>query len=649
MPPRPFFAKLVLVFATLVGLIVATCGGVIYAAGQRAVQAQQIADLERLSAVVREWLAGRAVDGLVDDATRARLVDASRVLDTRITVITGDGRVTFDTLVPLDRMDNHNDRPEVVAARAGRPASSVRDSRSLQEPSVYTAELLDPARSDGPVVRFSYPKRSWPKLDIAVVPVLVGSALAAALAVAGMWSILRRRWINPTRELVRTAERLAAGDWSARADPRGADELQFFSTRLNLVAAHAQQQLADLKHQRTDLQALVDTLPDPVLATDPAGHVILINLPAARLLALSPDKVLGQPAAQVVGDDAVLQLLEKAGTRVAGERAKPRPAGGANGLPVAAASPLPPSVTREIRLNREGQWLTFQAVAQETAGGGVLLVLRDVTALASAVQMKTDFVANASHELRTPIAAIKIAFETLRDVYGDDADQSERCMGIIDGHLRRLEDMLRDLLDLSRVENPNLKPRVKRLQTFDLITHFRSALGPMARQKGVELRLGEGLGRDPEVPPAFLGDERLLNLILKNLVENSVKFTPAGGSVTVAFRRGPAATAGGGAASNGSGDADAPPLCLSVRDTGSGIPAEHLDRVFERFYQVDPARSGSAGRGTGLGLAIVKHAVNALGGSIRIESTVGVGTTVTCTLPQVASDTEPALAGDEFA
>jgi two-component system phosphate regulon sensor histidine kinase PhoR len=633
MPPRPFFAKLILVFAALLGLIVATCGGAIYAAGQRAVRAQQVADLRRLAPVVREWLADKAAGGTVDEPTRTRLADASRVLGTRITVVAGDGRVTFDTLVPIAAMDNHNDRPEVVAARAGRDGTSVRTSRSLAEPSVYAAELLDPSKPDGTVVRFSYPERSWPKFDIPVLPVLGGSVLATVLAVGGLWLILQRRWVGPTRGLVRTAERLAAGDWAARADAEGADELQFFSTRLNLVALHTQQQLADLKHQRADLQALVDTLPDPVLATDPGGRVILINLPAARLLALSPDKALGQAVVHVVADDAVLQLFERAG------QAKPDgpPAAGDAFAPHASASPAQspsPSFTREIRLNRDGQWLTFQAVAQVTAAGGVLLVLRDVTALASAVQMKTDFVANASHELRTPIAAIKIAFETLREVYGDDAVQAERCMGIIDGHLRRLEEMLRDLLDLSRVENPNLKPRVKRMQVVDVVAHVRSSLGPMARQKGVDLRLGEGVGRDPELPAAFLCDERLLNLILKNLIENSVKFTPAGGSVTVTFRK-----ATGNSTGNSTGDVE-PPVCLSVRDTGAGIPAEHLDRVFERFYQVDPARSGSAGRGTGLGLAIVKHAVNALGGSVRIESVVGQGTTVTCTLPQVAPEVE---------
>jgi two-component system phosphate regulon sensor histidine kinase PhoR len=281
-------------------------------------------------------------------------------------------------------------------------------------------------------------------------------------------------------------------------------------------------------------------------------------------------------------------------------------------------------VQRTLRLNRSGQRLTYQAVASRTPGGGVLIVLRDVTTLSAAVQMKTDFVANASHELRTPIAALKVAFETLSEVYQDDPQQAARCVEIVEGHVKRLEEMLRDLLDLSRVEAPELKPFIKDVRTADFFALMRSSLGAMAQRKLVELRFsGEANGpSDPPTPGTFLSDERLLNLVLKNLVENSIKFTPPGGSVTLAVQTEP----------GGAGEAES--IVITVADTGIGIPSEHLDRVFERFYQVDASRTGSAGRGTGLGLAIVKHAVAALGGTVEMTSVVGSGTKVTCTLPQ---------------
>jgi signal transduction histidine kinase len=188
--------------------------------------------------------------------------------------------------------------------------------------------------------------------------------------------------------------------------------------------------------------------------------------------------------------------------------------------------------------------------------------------------------------------------------------------------------MLRDLLDLSRVESPDLKPQLQRVKTADVFSLIRLALGAFAREKLVELKLSES----DDMPTEFDTDERLLNLVLKNLVENSIKFTPPGGSVSVEFHR------------------DGDEVRIAVVDTGIGIPPEQVERVFERFYQVDPARSGSAGRGTGLGLAIVKHAVAALGGTVRLESRIGRGTTVTCVLPQRrahAADPTPLAAPDD--
>jgi two-component system phosphate regulon sensor histidine kinase PhoR len=230
--------------------------------------------------------------------------------------------------------------------------------------------------------------------------------------------------------------------------------------------------------------------------------------------------------------------------------------------------------------------------------------------------MKTDFVANASHELRTPIAAIKIAFETLSDVYTDDLDQTARCIEIIAGHMHRLEAMLQDLLDLSRVENAELKPEFTELRAADLMTVTLSAMGPLARNKKLELNLSS------DESLTFRSDRKLFDLIMKNLVENSIKYTPEGGRVCVSLQR-----------EQHDGRSE---VVLKVTDTGIGIPPQHLERVFERFYQVDSARSGSAGRGTGLGLAIVKHATAALGAQVAIDSLVGRGTTVTCTFPEAA-------------
>jgi two-component system phosphate regulon sensor histidine kinase PhoR len=432
-----------------------------------------------------------------------------------------------------------------------------------------------------------------PQIGLAEAVVIAACAPLAAILALTAWFLVR--WVAPTRALCDAADKMAAGDWSARAHPGGSDEIQSAAAALNAVAAATSRQLAELDGRRGDLQTLVDALPDPILLADSQHRVALINAPATELLKVTPQQAIGRRLANIINDEAILGMLEPIGDEHTSEMTR----------------------HREIRVFRNGQRGTFQAVASPTKTGGLLLVLRDVSTLAGAAQMKTDFVANASHELRTPIAAIKIAFETLADVYSEDPVQTQRCVEIIGGHLKRLEEMLGDLLDLSRVEAPGVDPSLSPIDTNELFLSLRASMEPMARQKLVELAFDESTEPKPE---QFISDMRLLNLILKNLVENSIKFTPAGGKVCVDLID--------------NGDSS---VSLIVTDTGIGVPPQHLERVFERFYQVDPARSGSAGRGTGLGLAIVKHAVNALNGTVDLKSTVGVGTTITCRLPQEAT------------
>ena len=631
MSPRPFPVRLVLSFAVATAVIVAVGGALAYQEGQRVAYARQVQDMDHLTALIRKWV---PPGGSLSADDEERLGEAAQLLRTRITLVGGDGTVLFDTHEPARNMANHNDRPEVVEARRGGSGTDIRVSATVARPSLYVARLLDPARPNGPVVRLSDPGHGQPPLPTSAWAIVGGSGLAALTTAGVLWLMLRRRWVGPLRALADTAGRMAGGQWHLRADPGGSEDVRILGIRLNEVAGHARRQLDDLRHQREDLSALVDALPDPIIVVDPQTRITLMNPPAASLLDVAAERLLGQRLVNVINEESLLELFDEArGARRAGDGSdRAIHAEGdarANGQSPAAGTPADPhlaSIYRTVRLTRNGQRLTYQAVARRTPGGGVLIVLRDISALASLVQVKTDFVANASHELRTPISAIKIAFETLREVYREDPDQTERCVGIVDGHMKRLEDMLRDLLDLSRVESPELKPFIREVKTADLYALVRSSLGAMAGRKLVELRFGE----TPATPDSVPTDERLLNVVLKNLVENSIKFTPPGGSVTVTLTAEPPA--------DDEDETAEAEIVVAVADTGIGIPPEHLERVFERFYQVDASRTGSAGRGTGLGLAIVKHAVAALGGTVQIESAAGKGTTVTCRFPQHPPD-----------
>jgi two-component system, OmpR family, phosphate regulon sensor histidine kinase PhoR len=428
--------------------------------------------------------------------------------------------------------------------------------------------------------------------------------LLALLAIIGIALfvvlVARQRRLRELHGLVTTISSLTAGQWDdARldSDPADSPEIRELRRALEQLASAAASRVDVLEDESANLKLLVDALPDPILLADDDDRVVLINAPAERLLRLPPQQVIGRLFVAAVNDPSILDVFEQAKQQ--------RKAG------------LKTALDREIRLMRAGKRLIFQAHVEPTRTGGMMVVLRDVSTLVATIQMKSDFVANASHELRTPISAIKVAFETLNEVYRDeDPAPGERCFSIVRGHLSRLEDMLRDLLDLSRVENADLKPQIAPLRPAELMAMMRSTWTPVAREKGVDLVLPDDAAMGEEI----LTDRRLLELVLKNLIENAIKFTPAGGRVGVTLAR---------RASAGKSEVE-----LIVADTGCGIPREHVARVFERFYQVDNARSGSPKRGTGLGLAIVKHAINAMGGTVTLDSEVNKGTTISCLLPQ---------------
>src|SRR5581483_9430984 len=251
MTPRPVLIRLILPFAVTIGMVVIACGIAVYYVGQRNVRLEQINDLNRLATLVRGQLSADSIT----PGQRKQIIELANVLDTRITLIDGSGLVLLDTQADPARMENHNGRPEVVAARGNGFGSSVRHSDTINEEAVYVATPLDAANPRGMILRLSYPQRVWAKLDAPLWPILLAATSVALLLMLILGITLRRQWIAPVRSLAATTDRMASGEWDARAELAGADELRFFSHRLNLAAEHAEQQLAHLNHQRADLQA----------------------------------------------------------------------------------------------------------------------------------------------------------------------------------------------------------------------------------------------------------------------------------------------------------------------------------------------------------------------------------------------------------
>jgi two-component system phosphate regulon sensor histidine kinase PhoR len=375
-------------------------------------------------------------------------------------------------------------------------------------------------------------------------------------------------------------------------------------------AARAQQ---DSDHLLS-LLAVLDHTNELALATDNMDVIRLVNPAAARVFGRGVDTLIGQRIDSIIHHPDLYTLYRQA---------------------FSSAHP----VSAQIALQVPGRTIHCQATAATIYTGshyrGTLLLLRDVTEVAKTLQIKTDFVNNASHELRTPLASIRAAVETLKES-ADDPDTARRCVDIINNHALRLQLLVQDLLDLSRTEDPRALVRSERLDLQAVCDMVTGMYAVAANDKRVQLRTE--LAEDART---LIGDERLLTLVLKNLLDNALKFTPAGAVTIRSYRSAEAKVLSAEQENPQHSALSTQHFVLEVADTGVGIPPEDRERVFERFYTVNRSRGG-ADRGTGLGLAIVKHALAAMGGHVELSSELGKGTTVRCFFP-IAPAAETAL------
>lgn len=534
--------------------------------------------------------------GLHRDALARRLKEAS---GTRVTFVGPDGRVWADSDEESRVMENHLYRPEIQQALAGPRGRSIRLSETVGEEFLYVAV---PARRDGELRGFVRLALPLTELNSALKSVrnrfllafLAASAIALVIGYAFSRSITRQ-----IESITRFVRDLAKGRFGERLPVVSRDEVGGLASQLNSMADELERTIELINQEKVKVETILKSLKDAILVVDEGGEILSANPEASVLFGLTEAGLVGRSLTEVFRNPALDELFQEA-------RGKRRSSKG----PVSLATPR----SKELEM-------TVVPMEEEAAPGApaqrFVVAAHDLTQMRRLEKMRVDFIANVSHELRSPLTAIRGFIETLQDGAITDLPAAERFLEIASAQADRLTRLLDDLLTLSNIELGKVKLELKAVSLAEVVAECFSALEPKAANGSVSLET-----RGLEVAPPALADRDRLMQILINLVDNAIKFTPPGGSVTVSARPVP------------SGEAEeGPAVELLVADTGIGIPKEDLPRISERFYRVDKARSRELG-GTGLGLAIVKHLVIAHGGSLALESEVGRGTTVKVLLPQ---------------
>jgi two-component system phosphate regulon sensor histidine kinase PhoR len=433
--------------------------------------------------------------------------------------------------------------------------------------------LVETAHADGAVVAEAR-EATWRLIGWATL-IAIGLAFVVSYAVA-------MRIGSAVGELTEAARRITEGDLSVRTRLPGDDELGELGHALDRLAGSLATTLGELRAERDLQKRILEAMHEGVVVVDRDGRVVLVN-PAIRSTLLLGADAVGKLLIETVRHAQLDTMLDRARE--------------------VAEEPL------ELELpGLKPRRLLVTAAPLSGDEEGLLLVFVDVTELRRLESLRRDFVANASHELRTPIAAVRSATETLQSGALDDRTAANRFLDIIERNAQRLQSLVEDMLELSKLESNEFKLKRERVDLQRVVPIVLALFRERAEKKGVRLSAELGMA----LPPVE-GDSRALEHVLSNLVDNAVKYCPSGSRILVSAAE------------------DEGRVRLVVSDTGPGIAAEHLTRVFERFYRVDAGRSRELG-GTGLGLSIVKHMVETMRGRVSVESAVGKGSTFTVSL-----------------
>ncbi|EAE4599225.1 PAS domain-containing protein [Listeria monocytogenes] len=512
--------------------------------------------------------------------------------DARITVIDSKGDVVADTKKDPEKLDNHMNRPEVtdILKKGESVGISIRESDSLGYSMLYVAvPVKHQSKTDG-VLRISI---SLESVDAAVAKLWGNLALIFGIAlviIAAISVFIARKITRPVREIIEVSTDLANHKYDSRIHGKISGELQDLSISVNTLAESLETQMFEIKQNEQRLNAIVQNLVSGVMLINVDKQVIMTNRTMYQIL--GETEITGKPFYEVIKSFALSQLIE-------------------------ATFETKTIQQKEIILYFPREMILDASVSPILGENGeitgIILLLHDITQIRHLENVRSEFVTNVSHELKTPVTALKGFAETLLDGAMYDEMLLKKFLTIIKEESDRLHRLIMDILALSRIEQNPVPENVELVEVDEVIEQSARTIFEMATEKNIQVIIPE-----KTIPSVTIETDRdKLQQILINLLSNAINYTPVDGKVEVKLIEQEAE------------------VIIEVTDNGIGIPAKDIDRVFERFYRVDKARSRHSG-GTGLGLSIVKHLVENCGGRIEVESQEEVGSTFRVTLPKKA-------------
>lgn len=486
----------------------------------------------------------------------------------RFTVINKEGEVIFDN--EIAKLDNHNNRQEIIDAFKNGSGSSVRYSASLSSSMVYVATKID----DNTVIRSSVPVNNIRvftsgTLKYYIAIILLVFVLSLFLAVK-----LVKIIVYPINELQKVTSKIENGDLNKRAIIYNYDEIGFLAQTFNNIADQLEIRIIDSLDKKNKLEAILESMESGVIAIDNNENIILINSYSQKLFDLKEDNI-GKKISDCIIDYDLINFIRE----------------------------IPEIGTKEVKLfhpiERELRVKKSPIINYLNNSIGIVITVQDITDIKRLENMRSEFVANVSHELKTPLTSIKGFSETLR--YVDDSETKNKFLDIIDKESERLTNLINDILILSNIENIH-KMESEYFNPGDVIENVLDMVKSQAYKKSIIIKYNDCFNSE------ILGSKDKFHQLAVNLIENAIKYSNENGIVKIDLTL------------------EEQYFVFKVKDNGIGIPKNDIPRIFERFYRVDKSRST---RGTGLGLAIVKHIVKLFNGEISVKSKVGIGSTFT--------------------